>query len=670
MKVIFTVGLAVLLASFESGYGKAAPGNKLLCPAGPVPDGCPFPDKALSTFFPHANDCHWFFHCSNGVPYCKVCPANLHWNQALETCDYPERAGCTANGAETTKIPDPQTTAAPETPKPTTARPETPKPTTEKPAPPESTPVPSNDCPAGTVPSCPVPDPDFSVFFPHENDCQWFYHCSNGVAYCKVCPDGLHWNPVLDTCDWPENAGCGSGSQPNTPEKPNPTTTVKPNSTASSAPETPKPTTEKPEKPASTTPTPSDICPAGTAPSCPFPDPEFSVFFPHENDCHWFYHCSNGVAYCKICPPGLHWNPSLDTCDWPENAGCTGGFPSEATEKTEATTKVPETRPTTASPPPPPTTTTTRVPETPSTITEKPDQPTTPEPSNVCPTGAIPTCPVPDPDFSVFFPHENDCQWFFHCSNGVAYCKICPDGLHWNPVLDTCDWPENAGCGSGSQPNTPEKPDPTTTVKPNSTATPVPGTPKPTTEKPASTPAQSVCPAGAEPTCPVPDPDVSVFFPHEKDCNWFYHCSNGVAHCKVCPDGLHWNPNLNTCDWPENAGCGNGNVPTTTKRPEAPTTAKPTPAATTTTKKPETPVPTTDLPTPTADPSGDCPVGKVPTCPFPDPEFSVFFPHENDCHWFYHCSNGVAYCKVCPADLHWNPDKDTCDYSYRAGCTA
>ncbi|PSN32385.1 hypothetical protein C0J52_24587, partial [Blattella germanica] len=65
-------------------------------------------------------------------------------------------------------------------------------------------------CPAGKVPNCPFPDPALSVFFPHENDSRWFYHCSNGVAYCKVCPFGLHWNANLDTCDWPEHVRCRS----------------------------------------------------------------------------------------------------------------------------------------------------------------------------------------------------------------------------------------------------------------------------------------------------------------------------------------------------------------------------------------------------------------------------------------------------------------------------
>ncbi|GAA2695227.1 carbohydrate-binding module family 14 protein [Streptomyces lunalinharesii] len=38
------------------------------------------------------------------------------------------------------------------------------------------------------------------------------------------------------------------------------------------------------------------------------------------DDPHWLYHCSNGVAYHKLCPAGLHFNPFLETCDWPEHA--------------------------------------------------------------------------------------------------------------------------------------------------------------------------------------------------------------------------------------------------------------------------------------------------------------------------------------------------------------
>ena len=43
------------------------------------------------------------------------------------------------------------------------------------------------------------------------------------------------------------------------------------------------------------------------------------------------------------------------------------------------------------------------------------------------------------------------------------------------------------------------------------------------------------------------------------DCSWFYECVHGsvVGHIK-CPDGLLWNNNLNTCDFPWNTECHTG----------------------------------------------------------------------------------------------------------------
>jgi hypothetical protein len=67
-------------------------------------------------------------------------------------------------------------------------------------------------------------------------------------------------------------------------------------------------------------------CPEGPVPECPFPDPPLSVFFPHPSDCHWFYHCSNGVAFCAECPFGLYWNVDLETCDYAREADCADPF--------------------------------------------------------------------------------------------------------------------------------------------------------------------------------------------------------------------------------------------------------------------------------------------------------------------------------------------------------
>merc|ERR1712079_337619 len=47
--------------------------------------------------------------------------------------------------------------------------------------------------------------------------------------------------------------------------------------------------------------------------------------------------------------------------------------------------------------------------------------------------------------------------------------------------------------------------------------------------------------------------DQDVYFPDREDCGRFYMCRNGdvVGHMN-CPDGLLWNTDLLTCDWPRN----------------------------------------------------------------------------------------------------------------------
>jgi hypothetical protein len=144
-------------------------------------------------FFPHPSDCHWFFHCSNGVALCKKCPADLHWNNKLEICDFAFRAGCDA----------------------------TPKSPAVGPGPKSPAPV----CPNGPLPECPLSDGNYSVFFRHPSDCHWFFHCSNGAAYCNKCPGDLHWNNELETCDFAFRAGCDATpkSPPNGPSPQPPT---------------------------------------------------------------------------------------------------------------------------------------------------------------------------------------------------------------------------------------------------------------------------------------------------------------------------------------------------------------------------------------------------------------------------------------------------------------
>merc|ERR1712198_830568 len=50
-----------------------------------------------------------------------------------------------------------------------------------------------------------------------------------------------------------------------------------------------------------------------------------------------------------------------------------------------------------------------------------------------------------------------------------------------------------------------------------------------------------------------------VYFPDPEDCGRFFMCVDGsvVGHMN-CPDGLLWNTDLLTCDWPRNVECKPG----------------------------------------------------------------------------------------------------------------
>jgi len=47
--------------------------------------------------------------------------------------------------------------------------------------------------------------------------------------------------------------------------------------------------------------------------------------------------------------------------------------------------------------------------------------------------------------------------------------------------------------------------------------------------------------------------------PHPTDCSSFYQCSQGELTKISCPDGLHFSPQNNYCDWPDNVKCDTDN---------------------------------------------------------------------------------------------------------------
>ncbi|KAI5634676.1 chitin binding peritrophin-A domain-containing protein [Phthorimaea operculella] len=169
-----------------------------------------------------------------------------------------------------------------------------------------------------------------------------------------------------------------------------------------------------------------------------------------------FYYCVFGEKQVRNCPAGLHFNPVIQVCDWPENDGSNGGWLD-----------------------------------------------------NGCPA-----------DWNVHWllPHESNCGKFYYCVFGEKQVRNCPGDLHFNPVLQVCDWPENADNGI-----------------------------------PEQQPDHSKCEDG----CNV------VPWAHESACDKYWRCDGNKATLVICSEGLHFNAHSGTCDFICNANCLRANVQTT-----------------------------------------------------------------------------------------------------------
>ncbi|KAL5292688.1 hypothetical protein ACFFRR_011459 [Megaselia abdita] len=133
------------------------------------------------------------------------------------------------------------------------------------------------------------------------------------------------------------------------------------------------------------------------------------------------------------------------------------------------------------------------------------------------------------------------------------------------------------------------------------------------------------------PDCPLNgDPFNPVHLPYPNDCTKFYKCNGKIAHQMDCQPGLHWNNQAQYCDYPNNARC--------------------------------------DPTAPQPNPGGGVIVGHPDCDPNEDPANPTHLPMPNDCTKFYKCDRGNAHPINCPNNLHWNAQKDYCDYPGLAKC--
>lgn len=109
---------------------------------------------------------------------------------------------------------------------------------------------------------------------------------------------------------------------------------------------------------------------------CPKSDKQ--IFIPDEYYCCKFHSCYGGVKTDFECPKGLQFNYKEQVCDWPHNVRCTDKAPPKR---------------------------------------------------RICPLGV---------ELNVQLPHEQFCNKYYLCTNGIASVRTCLPGLWFNPNIHRC----------------------------------------------------------------------------------------------------------------------------------------------------------------------------------------------------------------------------------------
>ncbi|XP_071053733.1 peritrophin-1-like [Onthophagus taurus] len=174
-----------------------------------------------------------------------------------------------------------------------------------------------------------------------------------------------------------------------------------------------------------------------------------------------------------------------------------------------------------------------------------------------------------------FLVDDEDCTVFYKCDWGKPVKFDCPSDLHFNKELEVCDWPDKAGCngdggddgGSSSSSSSSESDEgDDEEVVEGGDDEEVEGGDDNVEEDSSSSSSssssesnessdgngQGKCPNDP---CPKENGDFPHYFAHPETCGRFCQCDWGVAYDMPCPDGLHFNTDLNVCDWPADAGC-------------------------------------------------------------------------------------------------------------------
>nr|XP_022920112.1 peritrophin-1-like [Onthophagus taurus] len=220
-----------------------------------------------------------------------------------------------------------------------------------------------------------------------------------------------------------------------------------------------------------------------------------------------------------------------------------------------------------------------------------------------------------------FLVDSEDCSVFYKCNWGEPVQYRCNEGLHFNKETGGCDWPEIAGCNGNDNENNTEE-ELSNEIESNEV------------ESNETEPSENKCPNDQ---CPAENGAFPEIFSHPEDCDKFCKCDRGIAYDKSCPPGLHFNKELQVCDWPENAKCENDDsIDSGSGEPDSPEIN-----------------------------DGVC---SDEPCQEVNGKFPVFFAHPETCEKYCVCDWGKAYDMSCPTGLHFSLDDNVCVEPENARC--
>lgn len=297
--------------------------------------------------------CSSFLVCANDVLITQYCPAGLHFNDRIKNCDWIANAKCTVGNSastpqSTTRRPQsttrrPQSSQRPQTTQrtttsqrtTTTARPTTttrrqtsttrrttsttrrttttterkPETTTEYIEPQTTTRRPQTTTRRTSTkrPSTyyetttsyyssttrkPNKKPCVNGEYYAHKDCSKYYICNNGKRTPIQCPLGTQFSQKIKTCDFEENVKCVSRKKYLKLLQQQ----YKQSGIYSAL-----------------------LLKASQGDVC---DRETESFVPHPLDCSKFFRCDHGRLISQECSPGLHFDSSIDNCNWPDKVNC------------------------------------------------------------------------------------------------------------------------------------------------------------------------------------------------------------------------------------------------------------------------------------------------------------------------------------------------------------